>query len=89
MSRTFGSSVWGSDGTRKLWYGFVHMNHKRTSRQSEEFAAKFARIFLLARLGRALRYQYDAIARQPVPGELQQLMDRLRSVDQDGKPVRK
>lgn len=59
---------------------FASMDDWYTSPQSREFAAKLERIFFMARLGRALRYQYDAVARQPLPAELQKLMDRLGSI---------
>jgi hypothetical protein len=52
-----------------------------TSRQSREFAAKLERIFFMARLGRALRFRYDQIVRQPLPQELQELMRRLEGVE--------
>jgi hypothetical protein len=38
-----------------------------TSPQSRELAAKFERIFFMARLGRVLRFQTDQIVRQPLP----------------------
>ena len=60
---------------------------KLTSPQSREFAAKFERISFMARLGRALRSRYDEVARQPLPGELQQLMDRLRNAEQNHERV--
>jgi hypothetical protein len=53
------------------------MDEEVTPPQSREFAAKFERIFFMARLGRALRYQFDAVAREPLPGELQALVDQL------------
>jgi hypothetical protein len=48
-----------------------------TSPQSREFAAKFERIFFMARLGRALRRLHDEVVREPLPHNLQTLVKRL------------
>ena len=54
------------------------MDESLTSPQSLAFAAKVERIFLMARLGRALRRLHDDIVRQPLPHNLQTLVKRLK-----------
>jgi hypothetical protein len=57
------------------------MDESLTSPQSREFAAKFERIFFMARIGRVLRFQYDQIVRQALPHELQELVEKLERAE--------
>ena len=66
----------------------MHMDERFTSQQSRAFAAKLERIFWMARLGRALRYRTDQIVREPLPHELQELVEKLERVERQGEWVR-
>lgn len=61
------------------------MDEKFTPAQSREFAAKVERVFLMARIGRALRIHYDHIVREPLPHELQELVQKLQRAECPGR----
>ncbi|GJD49400.1 hypothetical protein OPKNFCMD_2130 [Methylobacterium crusticola] len=66
----------------------ISSNHAATFGQTDATASSLADALLLAKLGHDLRAMYTEVVDQPVPRELDTLIDQLGVVIRDGRETR-